>query len=165
MASARPGITESALRVRSVLDNKTWGSAEGVGIGSPRSNTPSWGSWGPKMAISLETSSKNEGFIDLVLASLLEGPKTAQHSPTRRPKRAPRWPKLASRWPQNCLQEGSRTSKMISKTAQERPRGYKTVKSAPRRPKIASRRPKRLQRSHERAPRGHPEMAPRGKTR
>ena len=33
-------VTESALRVRSVLDNKTWGSAEGVSIGGPRSNTP-----------------------------------------------------------------------------------------------------------------------------
>ena len=123
-----------------------------------RFNTPSWG---PKMAISLETSSQNGAFIDLVLASLLEGPQTAQHSPTRRPKRAPGWPKLASTWPQNGLQEGSRRSKMTSKTAQERPRGYKTVKSAPRRPKMASRRPKRLQRSPKRAPRGPPEMAPR----
>ena len=104
-------ITESALRVRSVLDNKTWGSAEGVQKGRPRFNTPSWV---PKMAISLETSSKNGAFIYLVLASLLEGPKTAQHSPTRRPKRAPGWPKLASTWLQNGLQEGSRRSKMAS---------------------------------------------------
>ena len=97
---------------------------------------------GPKMTISLHTSSKIGAFIDLVLASLLEGPKTAQHSPTRRPKRAPRWPKMASRWPprglktvQDDFSDGSRAAKRLqccqerSKTAQA---GLKTAQEAPK---------------------------------